>query len=140
MNDLKEVYNVLDAMKSFSALNIEIKQHLQKMINETTTAESICNAAKIELAVLSIQPDIDNYINMEVSPNIDNIYIENRTKETKNAFLLARYYHLLWISKKHHDYAIEAIRNYIIAKDYSIKTKSTNNDWAMDVLESITRA
>jgi len=140
MIELKDIYEMLDTINSFASLNLEIKQRLREIINTQIDTEVIQICAKAELDVLFIQINIDNYKNMESITTIDDEYLERRTKETKNVFLLARYNHLLWLSRKHHCYAKEAIRNYLLAKDISISSKPLNNEWALDVLESITRS
>jgi len=148
-NKLMEIYEALNNEKytSFYKLNIELKKKLRDIIYDLENPEDIRNAASLEDCVLQFQLAVNelNDFDMKSLPfkAIDNNnieYFENRIKQVTNPFMLARYYHILWLVKRHNNYAIEAIRNYFKAKEIVVKQKDTNKEWTFDLLECLKRA
>jgi hypothetical protein len=145
---LMEIYEALNSEKhtSFYRLNLELKKKLRDIICDLENSEDTRNAALLEDCVLQFQLAVDGLDDFEVASlpfdamNNKNVeYFENRIKKVTNPFVLARYYHILWLIKKHNAYAIESIRNYLTAKEIIIDQKDTNKEWTFDLLECLKR-
>ena len=149
LNKLIDIYNKLDDVEfsSFYKANLELKKELRDISNNPDISNDVRKAASLEHGILLFQLPIDslNDFNLEPLPfyDIDNNYIEyfeNRIKQAKNPFPLARYYNLLWLATKHNNYAIKAIENYFIAKDIAIRKRETNKEWTFDLIECLKRS
>jgi len=148
-NRLIKFYDSLNSDKytSFYQLSSEIEKELRYIAYDSENQEAIRNAALIEYGVLQFQSTVDTFNNYDKKTlpfnAIDNNYIEyleNRIKQTTNPFVLARYYHILWLAEKHNNYGIEAIKNYFISKDIIIRQKEINKYWTFDLLECLKRS
>jgi len=149
LNILSDFYEALNSDKynSFYKLNIELKQELQNIISEKNNSENIRSAAILENGILYLNYALDDLNNFDMEKflfynkiNIDlTQYFENRTKEVNNTFILARYNHVLWLTKKHNNYALEAIKNYLLAKDILTEQRE-NENIDFDLLECLKRA
>jgi len=147
-NKILEFYEALNDEKynSFYHLNIEFKKNLRNIYCDLKNPEDIRNAALLEDCVLQFQLAGDELIDFDTKSfrfdvNKKNMeYFENRVKQAVNPFVLARYNHILWIVKKHNNYALEAIKYYFIAKEIVIKQKDTCKEWTFDFLECLKRS
>jgi hypothetical protein len=146
---LSDIYNTLNSKEnsSFFGLKLELKDNLKNIANNQEEDKFIRQAAVFELDVLNLQLALDNLHDFEVkdlpfiSEEGDYIhYFEERIKNVTNPFLLSRYNHILWLSKKHNKYAIKAIQNYLLAKNIVIFERDLNKEWAIDLIESLKRS
>jgi len=148
-NKLTKFYDTLNGERytSFYQLSLEIKKELIDIVYDSENQDEIRNAALIEYGVLQFQFNVDTLNDFEMKSlpfnAINNNYIEyleNRIKHTTNSFVLARYYHILWLVKRHNNFAIEAINNYFISKNIIIKQIKFNKNWTFDLLECLKRS
>jgi hypothetical protein len=148
-NKLVEFYEIIENEKfsSFYKLNLETRQILREIVNNPENSAEIRNAALLENYALEFQLPVDdlNEHSIKSLPFYDidrnfTEYFENRLKQVSNPFLLARYYHILWLENKHNNNALGAIKYYFEAKEMVIKQKINNKDWSFDLLECLKRS
>lgn len=147
-NKLTDVYKALNSCKSFYTLNLDLKQELRDIFADTNNPDNIRNAALYEHGILHFQCAIDEDNNFNIESFLfqmktdGNIieYFESRISKVENPFILARYFHILWMAKKHNNYAKEAVKYYFLAKDLVISQKESNKNWTFDLLECLKRS
>jgi len=144
---LTGIYEKLNSEKhsSFYWPNLELEKELRDIAYNLETPEEIRCPVLLELDILHLQMSIDGIDDFDIallpfSTRNHNYldYFEKRINQVTNPFLLSRYYHILWLEKKHNDFAIKAINNYFKAKD--VVTKQKNKEWALDLLECLKRS
>jgi len=144
---LSNIYESLNSDKhsSFYWPNLEIEKELRDFAYDIKTCEEIRCPLLLELDILHLQLSIDGIDDFDInsltfSSRTSNYldYFEKRIEQVTNPFLLSRYYHILWLERKHNELAIKAINNYFMVKD--IVTKKKNKDWALDLLECLKRS
>jgi hypothetical protein len=144
---LTNIYESLnsDRHSSFYWPNQEIEKELRDIAYDLKTFEEIRCPLLLELDIFHLQLSIDGLDDFDTNsltfssrtPNYLD-YFEKRIEQATNPFLLSRYYHILWLERKHNELAVKAINNYFIVKD--IVTKQKNKDWALDLLECLKRS
>ena len=144
---LSEIYKLLNnkSISSFYNLNLELKQKIKDFISTLEKDNEITFSLLIELDIIDLRLAIDDLIDFDIkllpfySRNSNYVeYLEKRINETTNPFILSRYFHLLWLVKKHNKYAVESIKYYLKARDISLTEKGEN--WALDLLECLKRS
>ena len=146
-SELTEIYIYLNSEKhsSFYWPNLELEKKLRDFAYDLENDEKLRNYILLEYDILHLQMAPDNLSDFDIDSLLfSNItinyteYFEERIKQVANPFLLARYNHILWLSKKNNNFAIEAITNYMAVKKIVIKQE--NKNWALDLLECLIRS
>lgn len=119
-DELKEFYNSIENLNSFSTWNIhrEIKQTTRidgdwedKLITERKSLNYNLNKGQLKTNV-QVTDTKGQIVGIGLEKK-DLEYLKRRLDETENTWLKSRYSHLLWQETKHNKYAEIAIDNYI---------------------------